>query len=155
MKIRKYKKSDKKEVREFILKVLTEIFERTFIKDWENFEDYSVFYVAKEDNKIVGTIALKDMGNGIGRLKRMYVDKNYRGSGIGQQLYDKFEEFARGNGFKQISLTTHKTMMKPANRFYTRNGYTQLQEVNYNLFPELKSEDVVIEEVAAFEKKLK
>ncbi|MFH1308201.1 MAG: GNAT family N-acetyltransferase [archaeon] len=152
--IRKYQPTDKEQVKLIIKEVLTEFFEKTFIKEWENFEEYSAFYIAEDNGKIIGTIAMKNQGNNIGRLKRMYVDKEYRKKGIAQKLYDQLENSAKNQGIRKISLTTHKTMMGPANNFYKKNGYKQLKEVSYELFPELKNEDVNLAEVIAYEKTL-
>ena len=46
------------------------------------------FWIAKIDDKIIGTISLLDIGNRQGALRKMFVRKDYRGKefGVGQKL---------------------------------------------------------------------
>src|SRR5215211_5227533 len=46
------------------------------------------FWIALAEENVIGTIALLDIGNGQGALRKMFVNKNYRGKEfrIGQKL---------------------------------------------------------------------
>ena len=50
------------------------------------------FWIAKIDDKVVGTIALLDIGKKNSALRKMFVAKEYRGKefGIGQSLVNYF-----------------------------------------------------------------
>src|SRR5688500_6829468 len=48
------------------------------------------FWVALADSRVVGTVALLDIGNQQGALRKMFVDASYRGSayGVSARLLD-------------------------------------------------------------------
>ena len=87
MKIRKYQKKGKEEVKELILNCCREKFPDTEI-EWEDFNKYLVFYVAVDKGKIIGTIALEDLEDKV-KLKRLYLHKDYRNKGIVTELLKK------------------------------------------------------------------
>lgn len=76
----------------------------------------------KDKGKIIGTIAIKNKGNGIAGLKRFYVDKNYRGKGYGSKLADKAINFCRKKKFKKIILDTWSNLDR-AMKLYERRGF--------------------------------
>lgn len=121
MKIREYKKGDEVKIKKLILSVLASIFEETKVK-WEDFECYDVFYVVEEEEKIIGTVALKKLGKDLVKLKRMYVNVGWQGKGIGNKLLEKAIEFARKRGSKKMILTTYPEM-KNAVKFYKKRGF--------------------------------
>jgi len=153
--IRKYKKSDEKNVKMLIESVLTELFGKSIIKEWEDFSDYSLLYVVEDKGKIIGSIALRDMGRGTGKLKRMYIIREYRDKGLGQKLFDKLIDFAIKKDFKRIILSTEKRL-KPAIKFYEKNGFLEIKNIDYKEdFAELKKEDVDMTRILLMEKILK
>lgn len=82
------------------------------------------FWVALDGEDVVGTVAVRDMGNNIAKLKRMFVLVEYHGSGIGKELLDCALDFAKKQGFTKIILNTH-LLMHRAHRFYEKNGFIQ------------------------------
>jgi len=121
MKIRKYKKEDEKKVQKMILSVLREIYHKT-LPEWENFEDYSLFLVAEEKEKIIASLALKKKSKKIVKLKRMYVKTSFQRKGIGQKILEEAINFCKEKRFQKIILTTYSPM-KPAIKFYQKNGF--------------------------------
>lgn len=91
------------------------------------------FWVATIENKVVGTIALLDIGNCRGALRKMFVHKNFRGGewGVGQQLLNRLLEWARQNNFNEIWLGTTEKFIA-AQRFYEKNGF---EEIGKHLLP--------------------
>lgn len=85
------------------------------------------FWIAIEKNNVIGTVAVKDMGQGTAKLKRMFVLFEYHGRGVGQQLFDKAIDFAKKQGFKEVVLNTHP-LMKRAHHFYEKNGFKKVKE---------------------------
>ncbi|MBN8544459.1 MAG: GNAT family N-acetyltransferase [Alphaproteobacteria bacterium] len=87
------------------------------------------FWVASDGDKVVGTIALINVGGGIGVLRKMFVAPAYRGTPhrLGQQLLDGLMAWAKQQNFKHIYLGT-VDILKAAQRFYEKNGFC--------LFPE-------------------
>lgn len=131
IKIRKYEKEDKERVIKLVRKVLFEIFntEAENIEDLENieqeyFENNGVFYVVEDNGKIIGTIAVKKEEDNIARIKRMFIDKEYRKQGIGQRLLDRIIEFCKNKGYKKIILSTHQQMQE-AIEFYKKNEFKE------------------------------
>ncbi|HDS11694.1 MAG TPA: N-acetyltransferase [Candidatus Wirthbacteria bacterium] len=60
------------------------------------------FWIALDKDQVIGTIALINIGQNRGLLKRMYVQKEYRGKGVAQELLQTLLEFAQKNSFGVI-----------------------------------------------------
>lgn len=88
----------------------------------------SNFWIALHDGEVVGTIALLNFKRGKGYLKRMYVAKTYRSTGLAGQLLEALLSHARRNGFKKIFLGTSPEM-QAATRFYEKNGFTLIKRL--------------------------
>ena len=85
------------------------------------------FWVALSEGEVVGTVALLDLGNHQGALRKMFVHAGYRGPGHGvsARLLETLIEWSRARGVKDIYLgTTEK--FRAAHRFYERNGFQQV-----------------------------
>lgn len=85
------------------------------------------FWIAKEGENIIGTIALLDIGNKQVALRKMFVAPPYRGKpfGAGQALLDTAITWAKQQRIHDIFLgTTEK--FKAAQRFYEKNGFIEL-----------------------------
>lgn len=74
---------------------------------------------------MIGTVAIRDFGDDIAKLKRMFVDHDYHGKGVGQKLLDHALDFAKVQGFREVILNTHP-LMKRAHRFYEKNGFVKV-----------------------------
>lgn len=85
------------------------------------------FWVALQEQTVVGTISLLDIGNDQVALRKMFVDKQYRGAPyrVAQQLLEKALQHARARGVKQIYLGTTPEF-KAAHRFYEKNDFEQI-----------------------------
>ncbi len=90
-------------------------------------KDKGNFWIGIIENKVLGTIALLDIGNSRGALRKMFVHKDYRGKeyGIGQTLLNTLLEWARQNNLKEILLGTTEKFIA-AQRFYEKNGFEQI-----------------------------
>jgi N-acetylglutamate synthase-like GNAT family acetyltransferase len=87
----------------------------------------SSFWIAVNNKRVVGTIAVKEVSNEVAKLKRMFVDKKYHGCGLAQRLMDKALSFANNQRFKKIILNTHP-LMNRAHTFYKRQGFIKVGE---------------------------
>ena len=87
------------------------------------------FWIARIDDKIIGTISLLDIGNGKGALRKMFVDKDYRGKefGVGQKLLNNLIAWAKQKGFTEIFLGTTEKFIA-AQRFYEKNGFNKIEK---------------------------
>lgn len=86
------------------------------------------FWVALDGQEVVGTIALLDIGKSQGALRKMFVKKQYRGSGqgIARRLLNALLEWCRLNGIKDIYLGTTPKFVA-AHRFYEMNGFLEIE----------------------------
>jgi N-acetylglutamate synthase-like GNAT family acetyltransferase len=91
------------------------------------------FWVASIDQIVVGTIALLDIGNHYGALRKMFVKAEFRGSkfGVGQVLLNTLFKWTSEKGFEKILLGTTEKFLA-AQRFYEKNGFV---EIDKNLLP--------------------
>jgi len=87
------------------------------------------FWIAIIDNQVVGTISLLDIGNHSGALRKMFVNKNYRGKefGVGQMLLGTLLDWARSKNITEIFLGTTE-MFIAAHRFYEKNGFKEIEK---------------------------
>ena len=85
---------------------------------------YPAFWVIEnEDKAVVGCIALqvREPQKRI-ELKKCYVHSSERGQGLGRELVQAVEDWARANGYPEVELWTD-TRFKLAHRVYTALGY--------------------------------
>jgi GNAT superfamily N-acetyltransferase len=85
------------------------------------------FWVARSGDAVVGTIALKDIGNAQVALRKMFVDAGHRGRehGVAQSLLDTAVAWVRAKGIKDILLGTTEKFLA-AHRFYEKNGFSEV-----------------------------
>ncbi|WP_217189438.1 GNAT family N-acetyltransferase [Streptomyces buecherae] len=73
----------------------------------------------------VGCGGLRELGGGLGEVKRMYVEPAWRGTGIAGELLGALEEWARRRGWRALRLETGDRQ-PAAVRFYARHGYARI-----------------------------
>jgi N-acetylglutamate synthase-like GNAT family acetyltransferase len=85
------------------------------------------FWVAMRDGAVVGTIALIDIGEGQGALRKMFVHPDHRGGkpGAATVLLDTLLNWAKGKGLEEILLGTTDKFLA-AHRFYAKNGFDEI-----------------------------
>ena len=87
------------------------------------------FWVAVDGPEVVGSIALVDIGNAQGALRKMFVKQPYRGAShrIARHLLDRLLDHAAQRRIDEIFLgTTEK--FRAAHRFYEKSGFTLVEE---------------------------
>jgi len=140
----KIKLEDNTQVRELILKVMSEfqcIGEAYSSSDPElnnMFETYnkpdSLFTVIKYNGKILGCgglAPLKGGDEGICELRKMYFYKELRGLGLGKKFLNYLIGEAKSRGYSQMYLETI-TRMETANILYKKSGFTKQQSNSGN-----------------------
>ena len=87
------------------------------------------FWVALSQGKVVGTIALLDIGNSQGALRKMFVKAEYRGKehGVAQRLLDGLCDWCVKQGMRDVFLGTTAKYLA-AHRFYEKNGFTEIEK---------------------------
>ena len=85
------------------------------------------FWLAELDGDVVGTIALKDIGEGAVALRKMFVKPVARGPvGAAQALLDTALTHARDHGVQAVWLGTTDAF-KAAHLFYEKNGFALVE----------------------------
>ncbi|MBM7691232.1 N-acetylglutamate synthase-like GNAT family acetyltransferase [Peribacillus deserti] len=98
------------------------------------------FWVALHNSRVVGTIALEDIGNDLAALKKLFVEPDYRGKNFGTaaHLLHTVLGWARSHSIKEIILGT-TDQFEAAHRFYEKNGFLKIKESELPPgFPKLK-----------------
>jgi len=87
------------------------------------------FWVAVENERVIGTIALIDIGNRQSALRKMFVHKDCRGKekGIGQLLLNTLISWCRQKSINEVYLGTVE-QLHAAKRFYERNGFVKVEK---------------------------
>lgn len=85
------------------------------------------FWVAIVGQQLIGTIALRDIGNRQGALRKMFVKAPYRGKehAVADALLQTLLAAARTAGLKEIFLGTTEKFLA-AHRFYEKHSFVQV-----------------------------
>lgn len=129
----KYKKYNDKDFLELCKKL--EIEHKEVIKEqrsihancMNNLEKYK-YVLVNYDNEIPnGIIALTEPVNGISEIGRVFVEHNYRNTGIMTQMLNEVELIAKINGTKKLRLCTYNRFVA-AVKLYTKFGFRKVKE---------------------------
>ena len=82
----------------------------------------NAFWIVECDGRIVGTFGIESQGADSTELRRMYLDRDYRGRGVAQRMPSTAEARARELGFSRMILSTAE-VQQAAIAFYRRAGY--------------------------------
>ena len=85
----------------------------------------TLFVARDEAGRAVGMGALKDHGDGVGEVKRMFTLPEVRGQRVGALILRQVEDLAREKGVARLVLETGEAPgFEPAYRVYERGGFT-------------------------------
>jgi ribosomal protein S18 acetylase RimI-like enzyme len=110
---------------------------RVFQTDLSSFEAVSdTFFTANghfwvlvdTNNKIIGSVALKDLGNNEGELLRMCVSPDHRRKGLGNYLVQHLLAYALSHHFQRVSLTTPSSNTS-AIQMYLKAGFVFIESI--------------------------
>ena len=134
MEIKRFEEKYNDLVNQFIISIFLEEFgfeqyrnvleKESNIKFQESGGDLWIYF--DDDGKIIGTVAVENIEEDKMILKKMYVNKMYRGKGIAQELLDKVLEFCKENVIKEIVLGTFQELGR-AIQFYIKNGFEEIE----------------------------
>ena len=158
MKILEYTNKYRQKTIDLLIKVAVNEHE---FKDWEKW--FKIFenenYIANNgncyiaiDNKdnVIGTISLRKIDSISGEVKNFYVEKEYRGTGISQDLLNVLIKFAKANGYKRLELDSYKEFNRALN-FYKKNNFLLAAiENNKYIFSKILSEEKITVIVAIY-----
>ena len=74
---------------------------------------------------------LRQIGSGVGEIKRMWVSPDARGMGVARRILARLEQAARENGWTLVRLDTNRTLAE-AQLMYRKAGYREIPRYNDN-----------------------
>lgn len=86
-----------------------------------------MFFVAEENDKIVGFVLGEPMKDNLAFMSLLTVDKSKRGKGVGKKLLTKFEEQCSNKKLNPIIFYAPK-FNENTIAFYNKQGYIQGKE---------------------------
>jgi len=86
---------------------------------------YVALWIALAGGEVAGSVALRDLGDGAYKLKRMYLRPAHRSRGLGRRLLATALDWARANDARVVRLDTAEGMVA-ARRLYESAGFVQL-----------------------------
>ena len=88
-------------------------------------EPVGAFWLAMDDDRAVGSVALSSIDQNDAELDVMYVASDYRRRGVARALLSALEEHARAAGISWVLLRSGDTQPE-AMRFYADEGFTPI-----------------------------
>lgn len=101
-------------------------------KDYDDIDTYyfnnrGTFLIVTDNEKVIGTGAIKFLDDDSCELKRFYLAKEYRRNGLGTSLLDQLTSCARALKYKKIRLEVYSpTKQKAAVSFYQKCGFYEI-----------------------------
>ncbi len=90
------------------------------------FENGGTFLVMMDDDRVIGTGALRWLGTGVCELKRLWFYQEYHGQGLGYRMVQELFTIARAKGYTTIRLETDRLRQTQAIAFYKKLGFTEI-----------------------------
>ena len=90
-----------------------------------------VILLAKQEDDVVGCVAVRKKENDVAELKRMYIQPGFRKTGLGVLLLERALAFAKEAGYRAIRLDT-LSHMTPAISLYRKAGFTEIAPYYFN-----------------------
>lgn len=133
MKLIAYNDVYKEEVIDLILHIQQKEFQVAINRsDQPDLQDipkyYSQFWLAIDVKEgVIGTLGVIKFNESQAVLKRMFLNRSYRGKAVAQKLLEVLVEYCRAEGINEIYLGT-LDKFRAAQRFYEKNGFEFIKE---------------------------
>ena len=90
--------------------------------------------LAKSEEHYVGCICVRNLGDFIAEIKRMYVKPAYHGKGYGRLMLNKAIDETKRLGYRYLRLDTVPDM-ESAIHLYLSTGFYEIEDYTYNPMP--------------------
>ncbi len=85
------------------------------------YEDVQEFFVAEDNNEVIGCGALHVLWEDLGEVRTVAVNENYRGQKIGHQIMTAIIDRAHSLGLKRLFCLTFET------EFFGKHGFKEIE----------------------------
>jgi GNAT superfamily N-acetyltransferase len=92
---------------------------------------HGCFLAAIRDGRAVACGGVRELSEGVAEIKRMWVDPEWRGMGLGSRMLRSLEDRARQLGYRTVRLDTNSALTE-AIALYERAGYGAIERYNDN-----------------------
>ncbi|HSM71964.1 MAG TPA: GNAT family N-acetyltransferase [Anaerolineales bacterium] len=90
------------------------------------FDRGGTFLVTLDDDRIIGTGAVRFLEDGVCELKRMWLLTEYHGQGLGYRMMQELLAFAKQKNYRIMRLETDPLIQTRAFGFYKRLGFNEI-----------------------------
>lgn len=87
--------------------------------------------LAYAGSRAVGCVAVRDLGDNIAEIKRLYVNPSYGGQGIGRRLMADAISFVHSAGYRAVRLDSLRRLTAAAT-LYQSLGFIEIEPYNKN-----------------------
>ena len=103
----------------------------------------AIFKLVKDDDQILGFYECKKEENRV-FLSKLYVDRPYRGNGIGRMMFEDLLDYTRSCGLNKIYLTVNK-YNTPSYNTYLHLGFKVIDAVENDIGHGYIMDDYIME----------
>ncbi len=89
--------------------------------------------LAKDEEEFIGEICIRNMGDFMAEIRRMFVKPEHRGKGIGRKLLNRAQQEAKGLGYRFLRLDIIPDM-ESAIHLYLSSGFYEIESYAYSPF---------------------
>lgn len=142
--IRRYAEADHAAVRDLFIRVNRELatpetlaafesyIERSLAEEIDRLAEYyaarhGAFFVVRVSGAFAGMFGLEGLRTPSAELRRMYLDKTFRGRGVARSMLERAEQECRDAGTPVLTLSTSE-LQQAALAFYRKSGYRLVRE---------------------------
>lgn len=86
---------------------------------------YNFWYAVDDNGQVIGSLGLRKINDCCGEIKKFFVIKEYRGTGIAKKLMHTLVKAALKHNFKKLYLGSVETL-KAAHNFYEKHGFIKI-----------------------------
>lgn len=132
-----YSKKYEESIKRLYTDVLIEEFEFELFRDEILHEDLNYYMqdggklwlAVDESDNVVATMALEKKSEDTVDLRKVYMHKGYRGTGLASTMFDNAIDFCKEQNYRRVTLNTYQRLGR-AIGFYLKKGFKEYFDEN-------------------------